>query len=97
VKCGALGRRRRSAELRLDFDIEAYFDSSTFADSFANFRRHQSNLTHTIRNEQVSGVLDFNVSFGASMEAQDVGNYDLVLDCPEKTIPSYNTVSCGKV
>lgn len=95
MKCGGVGRKRRSAELRLDFDIAAYFDNSTFSDSFAHLRRNQLNLTHTIRDARASEALDFNISFGGSMEAQDIGNYDLILDCPEKTIPSYKTVSCG--
>ncbi|XP_061173458.1 uncharacterized protein LOC133182626 [Saccostrea echinata] len=93
VKCGANGRKR-SAELRLDFDVAAYFDSSNFSVSFAQLRRHQSDITDKLKDDKLSGSLDFNVTSSGIMEAQDIGNYDLVLDCPEKTVPSYKTVAC---
>lgn len=95
VKCGQLARRKRSGDLRIDFDISAEFDNASFAESFARFRRHQSDIVDKIIEEKSSGVLDFNISTYGVMEMKDIENFDVVLQCPERTVPSYKTTSCG--
>lgn len=81
--------------MRIDFDIAASFDNSTFVDGFVRLRRDQFKISNAIRNVQASGFLDFNVSADGIMEIQDIGNADLLLECPERTNPSYTTISCG--
>eukprot|EP00105_Crassostrea_gigas_P019111 XP_011437468.1 PREDICTED: uncharacterized protein LOC105335342 [Crassostrea gigas] len=94
VKCGQLARRKRSGDLRIDFDISAEFDNASFAESFARFRRHQSDIVDKIIEEKSSGILDFNISTYGVMEMKDIENFDVVLQCPERTVPSYKTTSC---
>lgn len=95
MKCGQIARRKRSGDLRIDFDISAEFDNASFAESFARFRRYQSDIVDKIIEEKSSGVLDFNISTYGVMEMKDIENFDVVLQCPKKTVPSYKTTSCG--
>lgn len=81
--------------MRIDIDIAASFDSSTFVDGFVQLRKNQFKISNAIRNAQASGFLNFNVSAGGLMEIQDIGNSELLLECPERTSPSYTTISCG--
>lgn len=81
--------------MRIDFDIAASFDSSTFVDGFVQLRKNQFKISNAIRNAQASGFLNFNVSADGLMEIQDIGNSELSLECPERTSPSYTTISCG--
>ncbi|XP_048737007.2 sushi, von Willebrand factor type A, EGF and pentraxin domain-containing protein 1-like [Ostrea edulis] len=96
VKCGQIARRKRSIDgtLRIYFDIAAKFDDATFNESFTQFRRHQSEIIDIIIESKTTGTLDFNISQIALMEATDIDNLDVVLECPENTIPSYKTTSC---
>lgn len=98
VKCGQIARRKRSIDgtLRIYFDIAAKFDDATFNESFTQFRRHQSEIIDIIIESKTTGTLDFNISQIALMEVTDIDNLDVVLECPENTIPSYKTTSCGE-
>lgn len=95
MKCGQIARRKRSGDLRIDFDISAEFDNTSFVESFARFRRHQFDIVDQIIKEKSSGFLDFNLSTNGVMEMKDIENFDVVLQCPERTMPSYKTTSCG--
>lgn len=96
VKCGLSTRKKRSDSnlLRIDFDIAANFENGSFVDSFAKFRSHQTDMSLKIKDFQLSRSLDFNTSDGRLMEATAVDNYDVTLECPDNTIPSYKTTSC---
>ncbi|XP_062584887.1 uncharacterized protein LOC134246515 [Saccostrea cucullata] len=96
VICGQKVRRKRSSggDLQIDIDIFAEFDNAIFTESFKMFRRHQSDITGKIIEAMLAGTLDFNASIHGYMEAKDVENFDVVLECPENTIPSYRTTSC---
>ncbi|XP_061173455.1 uncharacterized protein LOC133182624 [Saccostrea echinata] len=95
VRCGQKVRRKRSGgDMRIDFDISAEFDDAVFTESFAKFRREQFDIIDRIIEARITGTLDFNASIHGILEAKDVENYDVVLGCPEKSIPSYRTTSC---
>jgi hypothetical protein len=98
VKCGQTARKKRSTDgtVHFYFDITAEFDDATFKESFAQFRRDQSEIKDKIMEAKAAGMLDFNISQIALMEATDIDNFDVVLECPENTIPSYKTTSCGE-
>lgn len=81
--------------MRIDFDISAEFDNALFAESFARFRRHQFDIVDRFVKEKASGFLDFNLSNNGVLEMKDIENFDVVLQCPERTMPSYKTTSCG--
>ena len=66
-------------------------------DTLADFRRHQSDIVNEITEAKTVGILDFNITGSGVMEAKDIENFDFVLDCPERTVPSYKTLTCGKV
>lgn len=97
MKCGLSTRKKRSDSnlLRIDFDIAANFENESFVDSFAKFRSHQTDMSLKIKDIQISRSLDFNTSDGRLMETTAVDNYDVKLECPDNTIPSYKTTSCG--
>lgn len=97
MKCGLSTRKKRSDSnlLHIDFDIAANFENGSFVDSFAKFRSHQTDMSLKIKDFQLSRSLDFNTSDGRLMEATAVDNYDVTLECPDNTIPSYKTTSCG--
>lgn len=73
----------------------AEFDNTTSADSFVKFRRYQSDIVNGITEAKTEGVLEFNITRFGFMEAIDIEYYDVTLDCPEKTVPRYKTLTCG--
>ena len=66
-------------------------------DATANFRSHQTDIVNKIVQAKTNRILDFNVTGSGFMEANDIENFDVVLDCPGRTVPSYKTLTCGKV
>ena len=97
VLCGLTARRKRSGDIRIDFDILAEFDNASSVDTLADFRRHQSDIVNEITEAKTDGILDFNITGSGVMEAKDIENFDFVLDCPERAVPSYKTLPGGKV
>lgn len=83
--------------MRIDFDIAAIFEEATFSESFAKFRGHQTDLINKIEEAKTSGSLDFKTTEGGIMEATSIDNAYVILKCPENMLPSYRSISCGKM
>lgn len=77
--------------MRVEFDI--IFELSNTSNE--TFMQAQQNFYKSLRQNQIHGKLNNLINTTGQMVAQRIQHMKIILDCPENTVESLRTFSCG--
>lgn len=77
--------------MRIEFDIIFKLSNT----SNETFKQAQQTFYESLRQNQMDGKLDNLINTTGQMVAQRIQYIQIILDCPDNTVESLRTFSCG--
>lgn len=77
--------------MRVEFDIIFKLTNTTNE----TFKQAQQRFYNSLRQNQMDGKLDNLINTTGQMVAQRIQHIKIILDCPDNTVETLRTFSCG--